>query len=517
MGVVVIGDDGVAEPVANGDAEITATLEGLPSDPATVTVSLGLICNSIDIEGAATVAAGRTIDIKVWCYTDAAGTVNVTTNVVWDPSNDHAAVASDGTVTGQTEGTTVLTATFNNPNGTEETTNHTIAVTPGVLERIEVSPPYPDAIYVDDNLQFSAACFYSDRDDIPCTDSVSWHVDPLSGVLSMSGGTVTGTGSGTAHVTASSDTVTSNSVELTVLVSELYSIEITNGASSVGIGETLLLQAVCHETDGSDYPCTSDVSWRSSNQVVAIIGDPGEVKGRAIGSTNIFAESGSGDVSSDPLALEVVPPTGCDDDIAFDGAMEGVIRDEIQQSTGAISYSNLQSIDYLVFEDMALSNLAGLQCVTSLLGVTFQNVTGIDDFSALSSLVSLEDLIFRNTGIGNLDLEMVGELAKIEYMVFRDTTLTSLDGLEGGVPLLRVLDVVNCGLVDISAVAGMDNLDVLDITNNNVSDITPLGDNTGLGEGDKLHMRENSYSCDSPVMTDLYSRGFSIFATECND
>ena len=75
----------------------------------------------------------------------------------------------------------------------------------------------------------------------------------------------------------------------------------------------------------------------------------------------------------------------------------------------------------------------------------------------------------------------------------------SLDGLEG-LTTLTALSVYECELVDISTVATMSSLDYLYLSFNNITDISALGANTGLGEGDELHMHENDYSCYDPVI-----------------
>jgi len=84
-----------------------------------------------------------------------------------------------------------------------------------------------------------------------------------------------------------------------------------------------------------------------------------------------------------------------------------------------------------------------------------------------------------------------------------------------GLTNLTVLYLNNNQIVDISPVSGLTNLTELDLRNNQITDLQPLVDNAGIDTHDFIDVRQNfldisSGSSDMDDITTLEGRGVTI-------
>ena len=86
------------------------------------------------------------------------------------------------------------------------------------------------------------------------------------------------------------------------------------------------------------------------------------------------------------------------------------------------------------------------------------------------------------------------------------------------------MDFYTNSITDISAVSHLTNLKLLDLTNNSITDISPLVSNNGLGQGDEVHVRGNPLNAVSlnTHIPELQSRGVdvkfdAVISTDVND
>jgi len=99
----------------------------------------------------------------------------------------------------------------------------------------------------------------------------------------------------------------------------------------------------------------------------------------------------------------------------------------------------------------------------------------IEDISALSNLKNLREL--------NLGLNQIYDISALENLINLETLV--LGGSHEG--------VISTGnkIEDISSISSLTNLGYLTLDDNRISDITPLVENCGFGEGDKIDLRHN--------------------------
>lgn len=161
------------------------------------------------------------------------------------------------------------------------------------LTSVSVTPTSP-SISVGGTQQFSARGTYGDGSTQTVTGSVVWvSSDKSVATIAANGGMATGVGPGTTIITATSGSVTSSPVTLTVnVVPTLTSIAIQPVAPDVAVNGTEQLEAWGTYDDGSRQNITDSVAWSSSDvDVAAITENSGMATGVAPGTTTIVASS----------------------------------------------------------------------------------------------------------------------------------------------------------------------------------------------------------------------------------
>ena len=138
-------------------------------------------------------------------------TQNLTSSVTWNSSSTSVAtITSAGLATGAATGTTTISATSGSISGSTNLT-----VTPAVLESIAVTPANA-SINNGATQQFTATGTYSDGSMQNLTSSVTWNSSSTSVATITSGGLVTGVGTGSTTISATSGSI-SGSTNLSVV------------------------------------------------------------------------------------------------------------------------------------------------------------------------------------------------------------------------------------------------------------------------------------------------------------
>ena len=152
-----------------------------------------------------------------------------------------------------------------------------------------------------------------------------------------------------------------------------------------------------------------------------------------------------------------------------------------------------------------LSNISALSGLTKLTHLSLAG-RGITDISALSGLTKLTHLYLGHLYADHPAGTFLGQ-----------TTQVSAPG--GALPSFQLLP--DCGslldshnrISNISALSGLTNLTVLDLTGTFVEDLSPLASNTGLGTGDRVSLANNnrlSYPSIYTHIPALKTRGVTV-------
>jgi hypothetical protein len=202
-------------------------------------------------------------------------------------------------------------------------------VTDATLASIEVSPATP-SVANGQAQQFTATGHYTDNTTLDLTTDVTWgSSDGSVATVSNdpgSNGLATTTSAGTTTVSATSGSV-SGEATLTVTDATLVSIDVTPTTATVANGQTQQFTATGHYTDNTTLDLTTEVTWDSSDSLVATLSnDPGS-NGLAttlgVGSTTVSATSGAVSGSAS-LTVTSTAPTVDDLLAALHAAVIGV-------------------------------------------------------------------------------------------------------------------------------------------------------------------------------------------------
>jgi len=220
-----------------------------------------------------------------------------------------------------------------------------------------------------------------------------------------------------------------------------------------------------------------------------------------------------------------------------DNALERAVREAegfTGQATGSIYPKDLTGIREITLENQGVHSLEGLQHLINLqklyannneitdlrplqglteLKLLYLSANPINDLSPLENLVKLEALRFYETQVA--DLTPLHQLTQLKTLDFADSQVDDLSGIQ----TLENLTYLNCGynlLSDLSALQYLINLQSIWLINNQIEDITPLIENSGLGMGDYLDIRNNLLdltpeSDDMQNIQNLINRGVIVF------
>lgn len=272
----IFSNDTIAETVNNsaglllgtatGTTSIAALLNGV-TGIASLTVTDAVI-NTLGINSSSnSIALGTTLQLEaVAVYSDTSNQT-VTEQTLWQSSNPAiAAVSPTGEVSSQTEGSTTITAIYNNVS-----TTLTINVTNAILSNIEITP-LTQSLPAGATQAFTATGIYTDNSFQNITELVTWTSSNAT-VATISNtpnnkGQLTSLMSGPTDITASLSPISTTAL-LTVTDAVLTSIDVTPITSVISNGFTQTYTAIAHYSDGSINDVTNQVTWSTSDQSIA--------------------------------------------------------------------------------------------------------------------------------------------------------------------------------------------------------------------------------------------------------
>ena len=304
--VASISAMGLADGIAAGNTNITASLSGVTSPPVKLPVAiLSSIAISPSPPDNLTVGITQQFTAK-GTYSDGS-TAYLTSNLTWTSSDTNiATISSKGVATGMAIGTTDISVAVSGAGVTSPAVS-LIVVAP-VLSSIAITPDSPDTLPVGFTLQFKATGTYSDNSTADITSTVTWASSSSNIVAISTTGLASAIATGSSNITASLSGVTSPAIILPVAV--LSSIAATPVSSAnITVGSTLTFNALGTYSDGSIALFTSGLIWTSSDTNIATISPEGLATGIALGTTNITVSLPGVGITSPAVPLNVVITT----------------------------------------------------------------------------------------------------------------------------------------------------------------------------------------------------------------
>ncbi len=241
--------------------------------------------------------------------------------------------------------------------------------------------------------QFTATGTYSDNSSQNITGSVNWASTDISVASIAEGGLATALSLGSVTISATSGSVT-GSATVNVQSAVLSSIAVRPVKKKIAPFTSQQFQAIGTYTDGSTHNLTGQVSWTSSNTLVATIGASGRAKALTPGSTTITATLGpiSGtstlNVSNATIVSVSVTPSGRTiapgTKLAF--AARGFFSDN---TTQVITRDSTWASDNIAVATVGAGGTAtAIGAGTANISATFSGVSGLAPLNVSSATLS---------------------------------------------------------------------------------------------------------------------------------
>jgi uncharacterized protein YjdB len=303
--VAAVDAAGVVTGVAAGAVTITAQLGGLTAT-ATGTV------NGANLVKVAVTPVDPVLGLNVnqafvaTASYDDNTVADVTKSAVWDSSDPTVAtIDASGQASTLAVGTAIVSATFKGQVGTS-----TVTVTDKQITSITISPATA-SLSIHGTAALTATATYSDGTTLDATTTATWESsDPSVAVSNAQGtqGQVTGLAAGTSQITATVNGI-AGTATVTVTPATLTALVITPPALTLGKGTAAALTVAGTYDDGSTTDETANVTWTSSDNSIATVGNGasgGAVAAISPGAATITAQLGAVTATA---AVTVTPAT----------------------------------------------------------------------------------------------------------------------------------------------------------------------------------------------------------------
>ncbi|MEZ8795132.1 Ig-like domain-containing protein, partial [Vibrio splendidus] len=177
-----------------------------------------------------------------------------------------------------------------------------VEVSAAVITAIAVTPP-SSTLAKGQLTPLMATATYSDTTSSDVSDSVTWTSDDLSTATVTPTGFLSGVNVGQTTITATKDSVTSNTVSVEVSAAVITAIAVTPPSVSVAKGQLTPLMATATYSDTTSSDVSDSVTWTSDDLSTATVTPTGFLSGVNVGQTTITATKDS--VTSNTVSVDV--------------------------------------------------------------------------------------------------------------------------------------------------------------------------------------------------------------------
>ena len=209
---------GLLTGVEQGNAEVTASLDGVTGNAVQVTVTDAILTAIAITPPSVSVGKGQTQQLTATATYSDNTTADISSSVAWlSDDTATATITATGLLTGVEQGNAEVTASLDGVTGNAVQ----VTVTDAILTAIAITPPSV-SVGKGQTQQLTATATYSDNTTADISSSVAWLSDDTATATITATGLLTGVEQGSAEVTASLDGVTSDRVTVNVVVTPLF-------------------------------------------------------------------------------------------------------------------------------------------------------------------------------------------------------------------------------------------------------------------------------------------------------
>jgi uncharacterized protein YjdB len=336
--VVSIDGHGLASGTGVGSAQLMASYLGKTTSTSSFAVTPATLVSLSFNPANPTVASGTTTHVTVLGVYSDGTTQDLTSTATLSSSNPLvASVGANGSVQGILPGTSTITVTAGG-----QTSSFNVAVSVAVLTSIAITPANPANFAKGTTQQFTAMGTFSDGSTQNLTSSATWSSSNTSVFTVNSNGLATGTGIGSASLTATYAGQTATTPAFQVTPAVVASIAVTPQNQSLIVGNMQQYTATATYTDSTTADVSSTARWSSSNTSIATINSSGLVSATAAGNTTITAQLNG---QSGTSTLTVTTPSVTLVSVAVTPQGQSVVAGNTQQYRAFATYSDNSTAD----------------------------------------------------------------------------------------------------------------------------------------------------------------------------
>ena len=492
---VVLQDGTVFGQTTPGTVIITVTSDFDGTQVATSTILVNEAATVLDVQidpALGSTIVGSTFQLTV--IVTAIGGADE--SVTWSSSNPSiASVDENGLVTGNALGNVIITATSVFDALQRGTAEITVDAAPAVIE-VTIDPTL-DTVNVGETITLEESVVTEGGAD----ESVTWSSLNESRATVDGNGIVSGVSRGTVTITATSvfDNTVTGAATVLVLDPQVLDITVDPVADTIVFGESIQLAATVTVQDGA----SSDVTWSSSDPIIAVVLQDGTVFGQTTPGTVIITVTSDFDGTQTAISTILVNEAATVLDVQIDPALGSTIVGSTFQLT--VIVTAIGGADESVTWSSSNPSIASVDENGLVMGNALGNViiTATSVFDALQRgtaeiTVDAAPAVIEVTIDPTLDTVNVGETITLEESVVTEggadesVTWSSLNESRATVDGNGIVSGVSRGTVTITATSVFDNtvtgaatvlvLDpqVLEIT------IDPVADTIVFGESIQL-------------------------------
>ena len=401
VSIITTGDNaGLAHALATGAANITAVLNNVISNTASITVTGKTLDNVQITPNNKSYKVGNTAQYFVHAIYDDYTSKDVT--AVSQIQSKNLAIATfdeNNLMTAVGVGDGELSATYQGMISEREFLHISApAPTPPTLEISPASIEVPQGT-ID---RYTATLHYADGTNKNVTSQALWSSDNTNIVNIMPTGDDAGfaqaTSSGSTTINASFEGVNSNTAEVTVLAKELLSVEIVIADNaSFPEGTTKHYSAFATYSDESVVEITRDATWKSDN-ASTVVTAKGFVYGVNIGGTNInISFQGKSDsqavtvtdavatsLTITPSYHEMAVHSTVDYTVVAtlsDGTTENVTKDVLKSASGTAELA-------IIYQEDSLVKVEGITSGNAVVQANYQSLSATAKIVILPATLS---------------------------------------------------------------------------------------------------------------------------------
>ena len=242
-------------------------------------------------------------------------------------------------------------------------------------------------------------------------------------------------------------------------------------------------------------------------------GDSTDASGRAGSTLMLGPNLGTNTVDVSALGFTVTFNAVAESPVVIpDPNLRTVIEKSLKKAEGEpISQAEMATLTYTPAGtwSIGIRDLTGLEYAVNFTHLDLRH-NSISNISPLANLINLKQLALSGNSIS--DLSPLSGLAELELLYLGNNAVSDISEI-ASLTNLELLFLEANRISEIWSLTGLTNLRELKLSSNSISNLTPLTSNAGLGNRDKVNLRDNllSYPSIHEHIPTLQARGVEIF------